>query len=92
MPGSPPISTTEPSTSPPPSTLSNSSMPVGIRSSSSAATLPSSWTSCVGASAAKRFLAGGRSASTVSTSVFQAWQCGHCPSHFGFAPPHSLQT
>ena len=29
---------------------------------------------------------------TVSSSVFQALQCGHLPSHFGLVPPHSLQV
>ena len=32
MPGSPPINTSDPGTKPPPSTLSNSSYPLGIRS------------------------------------------------------------
>ena len=31
-------------------------------------------------------------AATLSTRVFQALQCGHCPCHFGLAPPHSLQA
>jgi Zn-finger protein len=29
---------------------------------------------------------------TVSTSVFQALQCGHWPCHFGDWPPHSVQV
>ena len=28
---------------------------------------------------------------SVSTSVFQAPQCGHCPCHLSVWPPHSLQ-
>jgi len=38
MPGSPPISTTAPSTMPPPSTRSSSSCPVGVRATSAAST------------------------------------------------------
>jgi hypothetical protein len=29
---------------------------------------------------------------TVSTSVFQAAQVGHCPDHFGDSAPHCWQT
>ena len=36
-------------------------------------------------------LADGASA-TVSSSVFQALQCGHWPNHFGLVPPQSRQV
>jgi hypothetical protein len=41
---------------------------------------------------AKRFLAGAVLSGTDSTSVFQAWQPGHFPSHFGLLPPQSEHT
>ena len=43
------------------------------------------------ASDAKRFFAGVALSATDSTSVFQAWQCGHCPIQRGAVPPHSVQ-
>ena len=33
-----------------------------------------------------------RASATDSTSVFQASQCGHLPSHLGLVPPHSVQV
>ena len=39
---------------------------------------------------AKRCLAA--PSATASTSVFQAPQLGHLPSHFGLVPPHSVQV
>ena len=44
--------------------------------------LASGWKRCVAAAASAR----------ASSSVFQAPQCGHLPSHFGLVPPHSLQV
>ncbi len=81
IPGSPPSRTTPPGTSPPPSTRSNSSMP-GRRSAGC----------CVASTLARAAHRAGRagdapgSASpaaprSVSTSVFQAPQCGHWPCH-----------
>ncbi len=40
------------------------------------------------ATVAKRAAAG---VATVSTSVFHAPHCGHCPCHLGAEPPHSVQ-
>ena len=90
IPGSPPINTTPPLTKPPPSTRSNSAMPVGVRGTSTASTSASVCTRLVVASALKRFFPLAISA-TLSTSVFQAEQCGHWPCHLGTCPPHSVQ-
>jgi len=93
MPGSPPISVTPPATMPPPSTRSSSSWPVGVRVTSAASISLSVATSWLRASAWKRLRAepGGGSAKP-SSSVFQARQCGHWPSHFGLVPPQSRQV
>ena len=34
----------------------------------------------------------GAGVAAVSTSVFQAPQCGHWPCHLGALPPHSVQV
>ena len=50
-------------------------------------------TSAVRASAAKRFLTGASAiGGNDSTSVFQALQAGHLPSHLGLTSPHSEQV
>jgi hypothetical protein len=55
--------------------------------------LESTATSAVFANEAKRFLTDPSvEANEVSSSVFQALQCGHLPNHFGLLPPHSEQT
>jgi len=36
-------------------------------------------------------LAAARGAATVSTRLFHASHDGHCPAHFGEAPPHCWQ-
>ena len=66
-------------------------MPVGWRSISVASMAASVSTGCERASDWKRFFAGPDSAAD-STSVFQAPQSGHLPSHFGLVPPHSVQV
>jgi len=93
MPGSPPISTTPPATMPPPSTRSNSSMPVGCRSTSDASIsdkVVTGWLATNPLPPAAYRLRGAAS-SMDSTSVFQAPHCGHFPSHLEEAPPHSVQ-
>ncbi len=96
MPGSPPTSTTAPSTSPPPSTRSNSPMPVLTRASSLWRTSLSAV--IFGASALPaqplRRVAGGPAAasSAIWVSVFQALHSPHCPCHLLNSAPHSLQT
>ncbi len=65
-------------------------MPVGMRSSSTASTSASDFTSLDEASDWKRLAAA--FSTTVSTSVFQAPQAGHWPCHLGELPPHSVQV
>jgi hypothetical protein len=86
-PGSPPTSTSEAGTMPPPSTRSSSGTPVEIRSASSAST-SSSLTSGFASVAA-------RPASTPeisSTSVPKPPQPGHRPNQRPVVVPHSEHT
>src|SRR4051794_29580067 len=85
MPGAPPMSTSEPGTSPPPSTRSSSPMPVARRRTATASTSRRARTAPVRAA-----LAGPR-ATRSSAIVFQAPQPGHRPCHLGSAWPHSEQ-
>ena len=87
MPGSPPSRVTEPGTRPPPSTRSSSAMPVGRGENSVGSTSLMG----TGATAGARIggATGGPSAS--STSVPQASQPGHWPTHLGAPAPHSVQ-
>ena len=75
---------------PPPSTRSSSSTPVGVRSTSVASISASVATGADLASDWKRFFCG--ASATPSSSVFQAAQLGHLPSHLALVPPHSLQV
>src|SRR4051812_17414941 len=95
MPGSPPISTSEPGTTPPPRTRSNSSIPDDSRS---ATTVSMSAYNCGPAAAASvyRFAASvdtarAASAGRSSTSEFHAPHSAHRPSHFCDCAPHSWQ-
>src|SRR5690606_5056511 len=90
MPGSPPMRMTAPDTSPPPSTRSNSAIPVGCRGSSRASISARLRTGLAPANGANLWFWAG--AATVSVRVFHSPQCGHLPSHFGQVPPHWLQT
>ena len=93
MPGSPPMSTSEPGTMPPPSTVSSSAMPEDTRE------YRSSLTSERGTG---RFAETERSLLTVfcgaalsvisSTSVPNLPQFGHLPNHCGLCAPHSEHT
>jgi hypothetical protein len=65
-------------------------MPVAIRSSSVASTSESGRTSLTDASGWN--LVADAFSATVSTSVFQSPQPGHCPCHFGALAPHSVQV
>src|SRR5690606_21310314 len=91
MPGSPPISTTEPSTRPPPSTRSNSPEAVEKRGTSSTLTsarvLRLAWSPAQPA----RPEGGAAPSMMVSTRVFQAPQSPHWPAHLGKVEPHSVQ-
>ena len=94
MPGSPPTSTTEPGTTPPPSTKSNSPRPVGQRvvspdSTSRRRTGAAAAARCGGAPSRRRS-ARTRAAGS-SASVFHAPHAGHCPCQRGDSLPQSVQ-
>src|SRR5690606_34451755 len=99
MPGSPPTSTSDPGTIPPPTTKSNSSRPVRQRALSSPAT--SARRRGAARPAPSLHAPGGRRPSCrprgrarvvgSSASVFHAPQAGHCPCQRGVSFPHSVQ-
>src|SRR5450830_1549316 len=93
MPGSPPISTTEPSTRPPPSTRSSSPDAVEKRGISS--TLTSARVlicACCPAQPVRPLGGAAPPLSTiVSVRVFQAPHSPHWPAHLGKVAPHSVQ-
>src|SRR5690606_23363151 len=96
MPGSPPISTTEPLTRPPPSTRSSSEEPLGWRGISSVETSARVRTWAISpAQLALRppppLPPTGEVSITVSTRVFQALHSLHCPAHLVKVAPHSVQ-
>src|SRR3546814_5633635 len=90
MPGSPPISTTAPLTSPPPSTRSNSDRPVGWRGISRASTSARLRTGASPANEANRSAPG--LGSPDSRKEFHSPHWAHLPSHFGYEAPHSPHT
>src|SRR4249919_545730 len=97
MPGSPPTSTTAPSTSPPPRTRSNSPIPVDTRACSLCRTSLSAVTVCTStlpAHPSRRAATAGfpAGASTISLSEFHAPQSAHCPCHLLWSAPHSEHT
>ena len=93
MPGSPPISTIEPLTRPPPSTRLSSSLGIWSRGSSTA----SIWFTGLGTpleprAAADCFVPADAVLIFSSTMVFHAPHPGHLPVHFGASAPHSVQN
>ncbi len=88
MPGSPPMRMTEPATSPPPRTRSNSEMPQGSRSSASPATSQMG----TGATPDREGEGPFPLPRTSSTRLFQAEQSGHLPSHLADWYPQLWQT
>src|SRR5262249_48015305 len=83
-PGSPPSRTSAPATTPPPSTRSNSLIPVEI--------LGDSTPVISGKRIGDEFQEAGLAMVDVirsSTKVFHCWQAGHRPIHFGDGTPHS---
>src|SRR5262249_2403548 len=90
MPGSPPIRTAEPGTSPPPTTRANSAMPVARRAG------PAGFPLGAASSMIRPLPAfsplGGASVAASSTIAFQAPQASQRPDHFGATAPHSWQT
>src|SRR5690348_3379426 len=89
-PGSPPSRMSAPATTPPPSTRSNSAIPVGVRGTSA----PAISSKAIGAESHER----GRSspllvvAARSSTSELQALHDGQRPIHFGEIYPHCWQA
>src|SRR5437773_1813913 len=91
MPGSPPTSTTDPGTIPPPSTKSSSRSPVGHRSTPGA---PSSDSRTGGRSREAVRLLSDRPTVRLrgsSASVFHAPHASQRPPHFGCSAPQSVQ-
>ena len=98
MPGSPPMSTSDPGTTPPPSTRSNSSIPVVRRADTTVSMSSYSRGPAVAASEYRApALADAAPAPAVagtarsSTSEFHAPHSGQRPSHFCDCAPHSWQ-
>ena len=94
IPGSPPISTTDPATRPPPSTRSSSDEPLGCRGISSVVTSASVLTdACCPVQLLLRegLPPVGVVSTTVSTMLFHAWHSGHWPAHLEKVAPHSVQ-
>ena len=90
IPGEPPISTSEPGTMPPPSTLSSSPIPVRRRSCSAAATSRSATGFTVARPPVReppepRPRVAAAVFRTSSTSVFHSPQPGHCPAQRGLS-------
>ena len=93
MPGSPPNNVTEPGTSPPPRTRSNSPIPVERGLLCCVSTFPMGVASPGGTSArpAANVTSESSGPSTSSTREFQAPHAKHFPDHFGKEAPHSEQ-
>ena len=83
------MSTTEPGTSPPPSTRSSSLTPVGRRANPCGATSPSD---CAAAVPVWIRPVRDGADTVVSCNTLQALHAGHWPTHLGVCAPHSLQT
>src|SRR5262249_27306183 len=96
MPGSPPSSTSEPGTTPPPSTRSNSPMPDERRTAFAVSTSAYSFAAVDVLNCVYRLFAavpGATSgAARSSTNEFHAPHSTHFPIHFGDWAPHSWQT
>ena len=86
MPGAPPMTVTDPGTRPPPSTRSTSPTPVVVGERSSVGTSP---TRRAGSAATGPDRPTARTASSVR--VFHSPHVGHCPAHWGDAPPQDEQ-
>src|SRR5262245_66428454 len=95
MPGSPPSSTSDPGTTPPPSTRSNS--PIPVESLGNCSTSISEYKRAVVGAPGVAYRCDVAvvpldSAGRSSTYEFQAPQSAQRPSHFGDCEPHSWQT
>src|SRR4051812_48802076 len=89
MPGSPPIKTAEPLTSPPPKVRSSSPIPVGIRNASLAST--SMPTQSIPLPFPVDRPLGVACAPASSTMEFHAPQASHFPAHLGCTDPQDWQ-
>ena len=89
MPGSPPTSTSDAGTIPPPSTRSSSGKPLAKRSSrcNVMSLSTTGLASCTSFCGDMLFFC----ATGSSTNVFHCLHPGHCPSHFADSCPHSWQ-
>ncbi len=93
MPGSPPMSTSEPGTMPPPSTVSSSAMPEDTRCTASSRTCDRGTGRAAAAERSRfSFFAAGAGSAISSTSVPNLPQAGQRPIHCGVCAPHSEQT
>src|SRR5437016_1833296 len=90
IPGSPPTRTTDPGTTPPPSTKSNSGNPVSQRSRPPPDTAERRVGGWADGTIRRPALPPNRPTGS-STSVFHAPHASHRPAHFGWSAPHSLQ-
>src|SRR6185503_354376 len=90
MPGSPPTSSAEPATSPPPVTRSNSAMPVTRRGGGASWVFRSSRANFRPFTRRADPPMGGAAPS--STMVFQPPQASHLPAHFPVEAPQDWQT
>src|SRR2546425_12318622 len=91
IPGSPPTSTTDPGTIPPPNTKSNSGRPVLHRSTLLLSTSESRTGGTLEGSAFPRSTFPTFRPTTSSTSVFHAPHASQRPPHFGCSAPQSVQ-
>ena len=103
IPGSPPMSTIEPGTMPPPSTKSNSSIPVFHRSASEPSTVRSFGVSAMVPPSPKEVWPPIRRAAPMpfavvalgvaisSVSVLHSPQASQRPAHFGYSAPQLVQ-
>ena len=90
MPGSPPTSTAEEGTRPPPSTRSSSAMPVTARGGGSV--LPARPTKLTGRPVAALPAGPGRATGVSSSMVFHSPQVSQRPAHLGNTAPQDWQT
>src|SRR5471032_3131920 len=91
MPGSPPISSAEPGTNPPPVTRSNSAMPVMRRGGGASSDFKSSRAN-LRPLTRRPALAPIGGAAPSSVMVFQPLQASHLPDHLGAVVPQVWQT
>ena len=95
MPGSPPMSTSDPGTMPPPSTRSNSPMPEWTRSCSLSSISSRVFAGAAGVSTVlfrAGPAAGAGAAGACSSILFHAPQDGQRPIHLADSYPQSVQT